>query len=161
MNRTGLVLSLLLGLAAFAADRLHKYVQIEALHWPRGQFVPVLPFLDVGLVYNPGVSYGLLSWLPLWGIAIVIAAALGALVVWWLRSHSPLVRCGLAICIGGALSNALDRWLYGAVADFFWLHFGGVSLFIFNLADGAITLGVCLLLLDFIGIGRRGATNPA
>jgi signal peptidase II len=160
MNR-GLWLSLLLGLVALGADRAHKYIQLEMLHWPEGHFVPVLPFLDLGLVYNPGVSYGLLSSLPFWAVAVVVAVALGALVVWWVRSPSVMVRCGLAICIGGAISNALDRWFYGAVADFFWLHFGDTSFFVFNVADAAITLGVCLLLLDLVGIGRRRAANPA
>lgn len=162
MNRTGLVLSLLLGLAAFAADRMHKYFQVEAMHWPEGHFVPVLPFLDVGLVFNSGVSYGLLGALPVWVVGIVVILALSALIVWWVRSPSPLVRSGLAICIGGALSNALDRVIYsGRVADFFWLHFGDVSFFVFNVADAAITVGVCLLLLDLTGIGRRRAANPA
>lgn len=161
MNRNGLWLSLILGLAAFAADRTHKYLQVEWMHWPEGYFRPVLPFLDLGLVFNPGVSYGLLGSLPLWVVAIVVACALTALIVWWVRSSSILVRTGLAICIGGAISNALDRWIYGAVADFFWLHFGNTSLFVFNLADAAITLGVGFLLLDLLGIGRKRAANPA
>ena len=161
MNRPGLVLSLILGLVAFGADRLHKYVQMDLLAWPEGHFVPVLPFLDLGFVYNRGVSFGLLGWLPFWVVAIVVGVALIALIVWWARSSSVLVRAGLAICIGGAISNALDRWLYGAVADFFWLHFGDVSFFVFNVADAAITVGVCLLLLDLLGIGGKRAANPA
>lgn len=161
MNRTGLWLSLLLGFAAFAADRLHKYVQMEMMAWPEGRFVPVLPFLDIGFIYNRGVSFGLLGSLPVWAVGIVVAVALTALVIWWARSSSTLVRVGLAICIGGAVSNAVDRWLFGAVADFFWLHFGDFSLFVFNLADAAITVGVCLLLLDLTGIGKKPAANPA
>ncbi len=161
MNRNGLWLSLALGLAALAADRLHKYVQVEAMHWPEGYFKPVLPFLDVGLVFNTGVSYGLLSSLPVAGVAVIVVLALLALIVWWIRSPSPLVRAGLAICIGGAVSNAIDRVIYSGVADFFWLHFGSASLFVFNLADAAITLGVGLLLLDLLGLGRRKAANPA
>ena len=161
MNRAGLWLSLLLGLAAFAADRLHKYVQMDLLAWPEGRFVPVLPFLDLGFIYNRGVSFGLLGSLPLWAVGAVVAIALMALVVWWARSASALVRVGLAICIGGALSNAVDRWLFGAVADFFWLHLGDLSFFVFNVADAAITLGVCLLLLDLLGIGGKRAANPA
>jgi signal peptidase II len=47
------------------------------------------------------------------------------------------------------------------VADFFWLHFGDLSFFVFNVADAAITLGVCLLLLDLSGIGGKRAANPA
>ena len=91
----------------------------------------------------------------------VVMVALIAIVVWWARSHSTLVRVGLAICIGGAVSNIVDRWLYGAVADFFWLHWGDMSFFVFNVADAAISLGVCLLILDILGIGRQRAANPA
>ena len=161
MTRTGVWLSLLLGLVAFGADRLHKYVQMTVMGWPEGHFVPVLPFLDLGFVYNRGVSFGLLGSLPFPLVIGVVTVALIALIVWWARSTSTLVRVGLAICIGGAISNALDRWLFGAVADFFWLHWGEVSFFVFNVADAAITIGVCLLLLDLTGIGRRPATNPA
>lgn len=161
MSRPGLWLSLLVGLIAFGADRLHKYVQMDVMGWPEGRFVPVLPFLDIGFIYNRGVSFGMLGSLPAWAVGIVVAMALTALVVWWGRSTSTLVRVGLAICIGGAVSNAVDRWLFGAVADFFWLHFGDFSLFVFNIADAAITVGVCLLLLDLTGIGRKRAANAA
>jgi signal peptidase II len=58
------------------------------------------------------------------------------------------------LAIGGAVSNALDRLLYGAVADFFHFHWQDWSFYIFNLADMAITAGVLLLILDFVGIGR-------
>jgi signal peptidase II len=157
----GLVLSLILGFVAFGADRLHKYVQMVVLAWPEGHFVAVLPFLDLGFVYNRGVSFGLLGSLPFWAVITVVTVALIAIVVWWARSHSTLVRVGLAICIGGAVSNIVDRWLYGAVADFFWLHWGDMSFFVFNVADAAISLGVCLLILDILGIGRKRAANPA
>ncbi|MBL8596448.1 MAG: signal peptidase II [Devosia sp.] len=161
MTRPGIVLSLILGIAAFAADRLHKYLQMDLMHWPEGRFVPVLPFLDLGFVYNRGVSFGLLGSLPFPVVIGVVTVALLALIVWWARSTSTLVRAGLAICIGGAVSNALDRWLFGAVADFFWLHWGETSFFVFNVADVAISLGVCLLLLDLTGIARKRTANPA
>lgn len=161
MSRTGIVLSLILGLAAFGADRLHKYVQMTVMGWPEGHFRPILPFLDLGFVYNRGVSFGLLGSLPFPVVIAVVLVALIALIVWWARSTSTLVRAGLAICIGGAVSNQLDRWLFGAVADFFWLHWGDMSFFVFNVADAAITLGVCLLLLDLSGIGGKRPANPA
>ena len=161
MTRQGLLLSLVLGLAAFSVDRLHKYVQITRMAWPEGRFVPVLPFLDVGFVYNRGVSFGLLSSLPFPVVIAVVLVALVALIVWWARSTSVLVRAGLAICIGGAVSNQVDRWLFGAVADFFSLHWGETSFFVFNLADAAISLGVCLLLLDLTGIAGKRAANAA
>jgi signal peptidase II len=160
MNRNGLWLSLALGVFAFAADRLHKFLQIQVFHWPEGDFRALTPFFDVGLVFNPGISYGLLGSTPLWAIGLLVIVALCALVVWWWRATSALVRAGLAFAIGGAFSNALDRVIYGAVADFFHFHLGTWSFYIFNLADAAITLGVCLLILDLTGIGRRPAANP-
>ncbi len=159
MTRTGLWLSLALGVIAFAADRLHKFLQIEVFHWPEGTFTPITPFFDVGLVFNPGISYGLLGSTPLWAIGLLVIVALSALVVWWWRATSTLVRAGLALAIGGAFSNALDRIVYGSVADFFHFHVGDWSFYIFNVADASITLGVCLLVLDLSGIGRRRAAN--
>jgi signal peptidase II len=161
MSQTGLRLSLILGLGAFALDRLHKYVQVEMMAWPVVLFRPVTPFFDIGLVFNTGISYGLLGSVPLWAISLLVGAAMLALIVWWFRANSALIRAGLALCIGGAVSNALDRAIYGAVADFFHFHIGEWSFYIFNLADTAITFGVLLLILDFFGIGRRSAANPA
>ncbi len=161
MTRRGLWLSLGLGAACFAADRLHKFVQVDVIHWPEGYFRPLTPFFDVGLVFNPGISYGLLGSLPIAAIGVLVLVALLALIVWWWRATSILVRAGLACCIGGAASNALDRIIYGSVADFFHFHVGEWSFYIFNVADAAITLGVGLLLLDLLGLGRQKAANPA
>lgn len=150
---SGIWPSLVLGLLAFALDRGHKYFQIEIAGWRGGEYVQVTGFFDYVLVWNTGVSYGLLGGVPLWVLAIVIAAALLALSVWWWRAEDPLLRAGLACCVGGALSNALDRVLYGAVADFFHFHWQDYSFYIFNIADAAITLGVLLMILDLLGIG--------
>ena len=155
LTRPFLISSILLGLFAFALDRVHKFVQIDMLGWRGGEFVPVTSFFDYVLVWNPGVSYGLLNNLPVWMLGIIAIIAVAALAIWWSRTGDPMVRFGLMLAIGGALSNALDRVLYGAVADFFHFHWGEWSFYIFNIADVAITLGVLLLLLDFIGIGRR------
>ncbi|MCW5723004.1 MAG: signal peptidase II [Devosia sp.] len=122
--------------------------------WRGGEIVPVTPFFDYVLVWNTGISYGLLDGLPTWVLGAIMLVAIAALSVWWWRTSQPLVRLGLAFCIGGALSNALDRLIYGAVADFFHFHWGGWSFYIFNIADMAITLGVILLLLDLVGLGR-------
>lgn len=150
----GVVLSIVLLLLAFGLDRGQKFLQIEVYGWKGGEYVPVTGFFDYVLVWNTGISYGLLGSVPVWGIGILIAVALLLLGVWWLRANSALVRAGLALCIGGALSNALDRFLYGAVADFFHLHWQDWSFYIFNIADAAISLGVLLLVLDLLGIGR-------
>ena len=177
MTRPHLIASLLAGLAAFALDRGHKFLQVSAdcigaassvciehlgfvtpaspLGWQGGEIVPLTPFFDYVLVWNTGVSYGLLGDLPVWALGAIAVVAILALGVWWSRTSDVLVRYGLMLAIGGAVSNALDRVLYGAVADFFHFHWQDWSFYIFNLADLAITLGVLLLILDVLGIGRR------
>jgi len=176
MTRPYLVSSLIAGVVAFALDRVHKAIQVSAqcvgagpevcldhpgyfvpvnaTGWLGGEFVPVTPFFDYVLVWNRGVSYGLLDGMPVWGLGLIAAVAIAGLAVWWFRTTDALVRVGLMLAIGGALSNALDRLLYGAVADFFHFHWQAWSFYIFNIADVAITLGVVLLLLDFLGLGR-------
>ena len=169
-------ISLTMAILAFGLDRAHKAFQVSAdciavgaapcvevftsyvpfsmTDWRGGEVLRVTDFFDYVLVWNTGISYGLFESLPVWGLGLLMAVAILALAIWWVRADSALIRVGLALAIGGALSNALDRLLYGAVADFFHLHWGTWSFYIFNLADVAITFGVVLLLADLIGIGR-------
>jgi signal peptidase II len=152
--RSGVTASLVAGVVAFALDRGHKLFQIEMLDWRGGEFIRVTDFFDYVLVWNTGISYGLFGGLPLVILGVVIVAAVAALAFWWWRADHALVRIGLMLCIGGALSNAVDRVAYGAVADFFHFHWQDWSFYIFNLADVSISLGVLLLILDLLGIGR-------
>jgi signal peptidase II len=183
-NRNGLAVSLSLLVLAFGLDRVHKAFHVAAdciapgaakcveflgtysplgwQDWRGGEIVPVTDFFDYVLVWNTGISYGLLGSLPVWAIGLLMAVALVALCIWWWQSRSTLVRAGLALCIGGALSNGLDRLLYGAVADFFHFYWGEWSFYIFNIADAMISAGVVLLILDALGIGRaRTKSTPA
>lgn len=159
--RSTALVSLFWGVAAFLADRLHKFYQVDVVGWRGGEIVPVTGFFDYVLVWNTGISYGLLGDVPLAVLGAVIAVAIIALVVWWWRSSEALVRIGLMFCIGGALSNAWDRMVYGAVADFFHFHFQQFSFYIFNIADMAISFGVLLLLLDLVGFGRKKVADGA
>jgi signal peptidase II len=175
-------ISLTAGVLAFGLDRAHKAFQVSAeciaigaapcvqaysafvpfslSNWKGGEIVRVTDFFDYVLVWNTGISYGLLDGLPVWTLGVIMIGAIIALSVWWWRTDSALIRMGLAFCIGGALSNALDRLLYGAVADFFHLHWGTWSFYIFNIADVAITVGVILLLADLVGLGKRSRPTP-
>ena len=144
--------------AAPCVDVLVSYVPFSMTNWKGGEILRVTDFFDYVLVWNTGVSYGLLDGLPVWGLGTIMLVAIAALSVWWVRADTTLIRLGLALCIGGALSNAIDRLLYGAVADFFHLHWGAWSFYIFNIADVAITLGVILLIADLIGLGRPRRT---
>jgi signal peptidase II len=169
--------SLTMAILAFGLDRAHKAFQVSAdciaigaapcveiftsyvpfamSGWRGGEIVRVTDFFDYVLVWNTGISYGLLAGMPTWALGLVMLVAIVALSVWWVRADSALVRIGLAFCIGGALSNAIDRLIYGAVADFFHFHWGEWSFYIFNIADVAITIGVILLILDLTGLGQR------
>ena len=140
--------------SAFGLDRLHKLVQLEILGWTGGEFVPVTGFFDYVLVWNTGISYGLLGDVPFWALGASHRRGPHRPLRLVVARRSGLLRAGLALAIGGALSNAFDRWRYGAVADFFHFHWQNWSFYIFNLADAAITMGVLLLILDFVGIGR-------
>ncbi|WEK03138.1 MAG: signal peptidase II [Candidatus Devosia phytovorans] len=173
--------SLTMAILAFGLDRAHKafqvageciavgaapcveifssFVPFSMTGWRGGEVVRVTDFFDYVLVWNTGISYGLFDSLPVWALGVVMLVAIVALSAWWVRADSPVVRLGLAFCIGGALSNAIDRLIYGAVADFFHLHWGSWSFYIFNVADVAITLGVILLIVDLLGLGK--ARKPA
>jgi signal peptidase II len=170
------LISLMAAILAFGIDRAHKafqvssdciaigaapcveilthFVPLSMTGWRGGEVVQVTSFFDYVLVWNTGISYGMLDGMPPWALGVVMIVAIAALSVWWVRADSALIRVGLALCIGGALSNALDRLIYGAVADFFHFHWGTWSFYIFNLADVFITFGVILLILDLLGVGR-------
>lgn len=134
-----------------------NYLPFSMTDWRGGEIVPVTSFFDYVLVWNTGISYGLLDGLPVWTLGVIMLVAIIGLSVWWWRTDAPLVRLGLAFAIGGALSNALDRLIFGAVADFFHFHWGTWSFYIFNIADMAITLGVILLLIDLLGFKKTKA----
>lgn len=132
----------------FATKRFIEAALIESPH-----AIPVMPFFNLTLGYNRGVSFGLLSsdysFAPyiLALAAFIIAAVLTG---WLLRSESRIQRLSLAAIIGGALSNVVDRLEDGAVTDFLDFYVGPYHWPAFNLADTAITCGVAILVIDSI-----------
>ena len=118
-----------LGLAAAAAalaiDQAHKYWMLKVFDIGERQPIRLTPFLDVMLSWNHGVSYSLFSVHDDMARGLLLGAQLaivGGLFVWLWRSRARIVALGLGLIIGGALGNVTDRWLRGAVADFFFLH---------------------------------------
>ena len=113
--------------------------------------IDVLPFFNMVMVWNRGVSYGLLPAGSFTGTLLLILVSIAAVIglSWWLlKAERPLLGYGLGLVIGGALGNVIDRVLYGAVADFFHFYAFGHDWYVFNVADAAITVGVVVLLLD-------------
>jgi signal peptidase II len=88
--------------------------------------------------------------------ALVAIAAYGA----QLGFHERLARLGLALILGGAFGNLIDRAFVGHVLDFVDVYWGNLHFWAFNVADAAITIGAILVLLDMIGLGRHHASHP-
>ncbi len=144
-----------------ALDQATKYGVLLSLHLTEGgPGVTIAPFAELRLVWNRGISYGLFQqqsdlgrWLL---VAISIAAAIG-LGIWLTRTTSIFVGVAIGLIFAGALGNAIDRAIYGAVCDFVYLYSPGGAFrwYVFNVADAAIVAGVIGLLYDSIIKGRR------
>jgi signal peptidase II len=141
------------GLAALVIvlDQLSKYWVLEVFRLPERLQAEVLPFFYLTMVWNQGVSFGLLKAevdLARWGLVLFSTTVAIGLAFWARRVTRPLLAVALGLIMGGALGNMIDRVRFGAVADF--LDFSRLVPFpwIFNVADSAITIGVALLILD-------------
>jgi signal peptidase II len=152
------------GLAADQGSKLFMLYGAGFAHMPPGASVPVLPFFNLVMVWNPGISYGLfpasgLGTAVLIGLSVVAVAVLGWLL--W-RSTSRSLAIGYGLIIGGALGNNLvDRLVYGKVADFFHFYGFGYDWYVFNIADLAITLGAVAILYDVLKppLEHQGASS--
>ena len=156
------VIALLAG-ASFVADQWTKALILDRLGGDPA-LVPVTPFLNFRLSFNPGVSFGMLQdTLGPYPAAVALGMlGLGVgLIVWATLVRSTLERTGLAIMAGGALGNALDRWRRGAVTDFIDLHVGGLHWPTFNVADIAVVGGCALLIADGVIRPRQYAAETA
>jgi signal peptidase II len=148
-----------------AVDQVTKAIVKQVL--PLGESRTIIPdFLDLTHVHNTGAAFGLLNatdfpYKPLVMIAIA-AIALVAIAAYatQLGFHERTARFGLALILGGAFGNLIDRAVAGYVVDFVDVYWGGTHFWAFNVADSAITAGAILVLLDMIGIGRRHVSDP-
>lgn len=132
-------------------DQITKYAVLYGLDLATRGKIYLAPFADFVLAMNRGISYGLFPQDGELGRWALFAIKIGASVLfffWLRRAVSPLVAVALGLLIGGALGNAVDRALQGAVVDFVSLHAFGFRWYIFNLADAAIVAGVIGLLYD-------------
>ncbi len=112
--------------------------------------VELLPFFNLTMVWNEGISFGLFHGSGIWllvGLAMVITVVFS---VWLTKAKGWLQAVSLAMVIGGAIGNVIDRLRFGAVADFFDFHIGEWHYPAFNVADCGIVVGIALLVIDGI-----------
>jgi len=146
-----------LAAAAFALtlDQLSKFVLLYGFGFKdmtQGQAVEVLPFFNLIMAWNPGISYGLFpAHTRLGSLVLVFLSFLAVIGLGWWLWNAPrrALSVGLGLVIGGAIGNNLiDRLIYGRVADFVQFYAFNYSWYVFNVADAAITFGVIALLYD-------------
>lgn len=151
-----LALGLAIAALTFLSDQALKFFVLHVLELRPGRVLEVTPFFDLVLTLNRGISYGLFpqeSELGRWFLVALKIAAAALFTYWIARTPSRLVAAALGLLVGGALGNALDRALYGAVIDFVSLHAYGWRWYVFNLADSAIVAGVVGLMYDALSGG--------
>ncbi len=162
------------GLAAFiiVADQISKWAILEYIIRPKAMpgtdalsffdwlssaparfgfaSVELLPFFNLTMVWNEGISFGLFQGSGIWilsGLALAITVLFS---VWLVKAQGWLQAVSLSMVIGGAIGNVIDRARFGAVADFFDFHLMGWHYPAFNVADCAIVVGIAILVLDGI-----------
>ena len=159
MMRFGLAAALLV----LAADQASKWWILNVFRLPERGSVPVLPVLNLTMVWNQGVTFGLFTQNSTWGpwllagVALAVVCALG---VWMRRAETRFVAVALGAIAGGAVGNVIDRVRFGAVVDFIHAHAGGWSWYVFNVADAAIVCGVAVLILDGLLPARSRLQAP-
>jgi signal peptidase II len=151
------LLGLIAAIVALGADqgsKLFLLYRAGFAHMAPGSAIPVLPFFNLVMVWNPGISYGLFPASSKMGTFALVGLSLLAVLglSWWLwQTTSRSLALGLGLVIGGAIgNNMIDRVVYGRVADFFHFYGFGYDWYVFNIADIAITLGAIAIIYEML-----------
>ena len=159
-------LGLAVGVATAALDQASKLWLLYVFDLPAKIPVRLTPFLDLVLVWNKGISYGLFQQDGAFGQWILIAIKAAAVVFLWMwlaRTPSRLTAVALGLITGGAVGNAVDPFLHEGVADFVLFHITTPTIhfnwYVFNFADTAIVAGVAGLLYESV-FGDSAAKAP-
>jgi signal peptidase II len=143
---------MLLSALVVIADQLSKFY--IAGHYGEFEYTTLLPVLDITLMHNVGAAFSFLASASGWQrwFFIALAVSVSIAIGWWLSRLPPsahkLTAAGLALVLGGAVGNVIDRIRIGSVVDFIHFHWHQAYFPAFNVADSAITVGAGLLLLD-------------
>ena len=150
-----------LSAAVMVADQITKQLVVRNLGW--FDVMPVFPHFNLVHMHNTGAAFSMLSSAPrVFFILLGVAVSVG--ILWWLRRNprgQTLFASALALILGGALGNVIDRATRGYVVDFLDFYWGSWHFAAFNVADSAITLGAGLMILDMILESRRARQAAA
>jgi len=150
---------LLLSVAVVLADQASKLYIVR--HFMEFEFIRLLPILDITRMHNVGAAFSFLASASGWqrwvfiGLAVVVSLGI---IVWLVRlpgNAHRLLAAGLALVLGGAVGNLIDRVRIGYVVDFIHFHWERAYFPAFNVADSAITVGAACLLLDALFEAKR------
>lgn len=126
--------------------------------------IPVMPMLAITKVYNTGAAFSFLAGADGWQrwFFVVLTLGVSIFLLGWLRKTGPgeqRTAFALALILGGAIGNLVDRLVYGHVVDFIDVYYGSWHFPTFNVADSAISVGAALLILDAVLQQRRATTG--
>lgn len=154
---------LLVAAFAFLLDQVTKWVIITPLSLEAKRVIEIVDIFDLTWAENCGISLSMFASCTdttRWTLVAVTALVAGAVGIWMTREQAKGDVIALAMILGGALGNIVDRVRYGYVVDFADLHFGDFRPFmIFNVADACITLGVLLLVARALLFGEKTAST--
>ncbi|MGQ0526515.1 MAG: signal peptidase II [Alphaproteobacteria bacterium] len=125
--------------------------------------IEILPFFNLVMVWNKGISFGLFNHDTDYGpliLGIMTLLIVGFFTWWLMKKNHPLQSAGIILVIGGALGNLIDRVRFGAVIDFLDFHVSGYHWPAFNIADSCICAGVALLLIHALFFEKELLPKP-
>jgi signal peptidase II len=155
---------LILSAVVIILDQVTKYLATTQLTFQIP--VPVMPSFNWFLTHNTGAAFSLLQDAGGWQrwFFVALAIVVSGFIVYWLRRLGPaekLNSAALALILGGALGNLIDRVYLGYVIDFIQLYYDRFYWPAFNVADSAITVGVILLIVDMLFCSGRQSSNES
>lgn len=148
-NRRYFITGIVIAALVAAIDQASKWWMLVVLDIANRPPIEVTGFFNLVMVWNHGISFGMLAdeRQPL--ILILLALAIVAVLLRWLaKENNRWLAIGIGFVIGGAMGNVIDRVRFGAVADFFDFHVMGAHWPAFNVADSAIFMGVVVLCIQ-------------
>ena len=143
------IFNILIVLTIFIIDRATKLIMIRAAETNYDLNILVTPFLNLNLIWNDGIAFGLFSFNEkvYYNLITFIIFAITLIIIFFMLRSKGLEKIGFLMIIGGSMGNLFDRLYYSSVPDFIDFHYNNFHWFIFNVADIFISLGVIVLLI--------------